>query len=208
LCRYGAASGVYHSRMRLKLLQAGEPVLRNVARPLTPKEIGNREIARLLEDMRETLRDAPGVGLAAPQVGVGIQLAIIEDRPEYTRDLAPEQLAERERSPVPFHVIINPVLKGIGKANVEFFEGCLSLNGFTAVVPRFREVRVQCLDQRGKRHEINARGWYARILQHEIDHLNGALYIDRMRSRTFSSLENFTRHWKPKSTREVIEAVK
>lgn len=195
---------VYHSAMRLKLVQAGEPVLRSTAQPLALKELASQEILRLIEDMRETLQDAPGVGLAAPQVGVPLQLAIIEDRPEYSKDIAPEQLAERERAPVPFHVIINPVLKPIGKSEIEFFEGCLSLEGFTALVPRYRQVRVSCLDEQGKQRTIEASGWYARILQHEIDHLNGTLYIDRMRSRSFSSLQNFSRHWKGKSTKDVV----
>lgn len=194
-------------RMRLKLVQAGDPVLRQRARELSLKEISSPEIVRLLGDMHETLRDAPGVGLAAPQVGVPVQLAIVEDRPEYTRDLSAEQLAQRERTPVPFHVIINPILEPAGNAKVEFFEGCLSLEGFTALVPRFREVRVSCLDEQGQARVIEARGWYARILQHEIDHLNGTLYIDRMRSRSFSSLENFTRHWRGKSTPDVLSAL-
>jgi peptide deformylase len=194
--------------MRLKLVQAGEPVLRAVAQPLTRKKIVSKEIALLIEDMRATLQDAPGVGLAAPQVGVPLQLAIIEDRPEYSKDIAPELLAERERQPVPFHVIINPVLTPVGNSEVEFFEGCLSVEGFTAMVARYRQVRVSCLDERGEAREIEATGWYARILQHEIDHLNGTLYIDRMRSRSFSSLQNFTRYWKGKATGEVIDELK
>jgi peptide deformylase len=194
--------------MRLKLVQVGEPVLRAVAQPLTRKKIVSKEIALLIEDMRATLQDAPGVGLAAPQVGVPLQLAIIEDRPEYSKDIAPELLAERERQPVPFHVIINPVLTPVGDSEVEFFEGCLSVEGFTALVARYRQVRVSCLDERGEPREIEATGWYARILQHEIDHLNGTLYIDRMRSRSFSSLQNFTRYWKGKATGEVIDELK
>jgi peptide deformylase len=194
--------------MRLKLVQAGEPVLRAVAQPLNRKKIVSKEIALLIEDMRATLQDAPGVGLAAPQVGVPLQLAIIEDRPEYSKDIAPELLAERERQPVPFHVIINPVLTPVGDSEVEFFEGCLSVEGFTAMVARYRQVRVSCLDERGEPREIEATGWYARILQHEIDHLNGTLYIDRMRSRSFSSLQNFTRYWKGKATGEVIDELK
>jgi peptide deformylase len=194
--------------MRLKLVQAGEPVLRAVAQPLNRKKIVSKEIALLIEDMRATLQDAPGVGLAAPQVGVPLQLAIIEDRPEYSKDIAPELLAERERQPVPFHVIINPVLTPVGNSEVEFFEGCLSVEGFTALVARYRQVRVSCLDERGEPREIEATGWYARILQHEIDHLNGTLYIDRMRSRSFSSLQNFTRYWKGKATGEVIDELK
>lgn len=199
---------MYHSAMRLKLVQAGEPVLRVAAQPLVMKEITSHEISRLIQDMRDTLQDAPGVGLAAPQVGVPIQLAIIEDRPEYSKDIAREQLAERERVPVPFHVIINPKLTPIGKSQVDFFEGCLSLNGFTAIVPRYRQVRVRCLDEQGQQRTIEASGWYARILQHEIDHLNGTLYIDRMRARSFASLENYSRHWKSKSVKEVLSELK
>ena len=194
--------------MRLKLVQAGEPVLRRRAELLAVKEITSREIVRLIEDMRETLQDAPGVGLAAPQVGLGIQLAIIEDRPEYTRDIPPEQLAERERTPVPFHVIINPKIEPIGKKQVEFYEGCLSVTGFMAIVPRYREVRVTCLDENAQRRTLEARGWYARILQHEIDHLNGALYIDRMLPRTFTSLENYSRHWKSQSVADALRELK
>lgn len=191
--------------MRLKLVQAGEPILRRRADPLTPKEIASREIARLIDDMRETLEDAPGVGLAAPQVGVPVQLAIVEDRPEYSKDIAADQLAERERIPVPFHVIINPVLEPIGRSQVDFFEGCLSLNGFTAVVPRFRQVRVSCIDESGTERKIEATGWYARILQHEIDHLNGTLYIDRMHARSFCSLDNHARYWKSKDMKQVFD---
>jgi peptide deformylase len=190
--------------MRLKLVQAGDPILRAVARPLSLEEIVSPETTRLIEDMRETLQDAPGVGLAAPQVGVGVQLAIIEDRPEYSKDIAPELLAERERLPVPFQVIINPALTPVAKAEVEFFEGCLSVEGFTALVARYRQIRVDCLDERGMPQKIEASGWHARILQHEIDHLNGTLYIDRMRSRSFSSLQNFVRHWKGKATKDAI----
>ncbi len=195
---------MYDAAMRLKLVQAGDPVLRRPAEPLAIKEITSREISRLIEDMRDTLEDAPGVGLAAPQVGLPIQLAIIEDRPEYSKDIPADQLAERERKPVPFHVIINPVLKPLGKSQVDFFEGCLSLNGFTAVVPRYRKVRVTCLDETGAPRHMDAAGWYARILQHEIDHLNGTLYIDRMHSRTFSSIENHARHWKSRSVKDVL----
>jgi peptide deformylase len=125
-----------------------------------------------------------------------VQIAVIEDRKEYSKDVTAEHLAERERRPVPFHVIINPQISALGDQRAEFFEGCLSLAGFTAVVNRAYRVRVDCLDHRGKTKQIEATGWYARILQHEIDHLNGTLYIDRMRTRTFCTLDNFGRHWK------------
>ena len=154
--------------------------------------------------MKETMRDAPGVGLAAPQVGVSLQLAVIEDAEEYLKLVSPADLAERERSSVPFHVLINPRITYASEHTVEFFEGCLSLSGFSAVVPRAHTVKVECLDEFGTPREIEASGWYARILQHEIDHLRGNLYIDRMRSRTFSSLENFGRFWRAKAISEVL----
>ena len=189
--------------MLLKIVQAGDPVLRQMARPLSAQEIGSREICELIEAMKETMRDAPGVGLAAPQVGHSLQLAVIEDRPEYTKDASAQALAERERNPVPFHVIINPRLTLLDEPSVEFFEGCLSVSGFIAVVPRARKVRIDCLDEHGKKKLIEASGWYARILQHEIDHLNGTLYLDRMHTRTLSTLENYNRHWKDKTMDDV-----
>jgi peptide deformylase len=191
--------------MRLTLLQVGEPVLRQKARPLTSEEITSKSIQELIVSMQETLREAPGVGLAAPQIGVPIQLAIIEDLPEYHRELSQEEMAARERRPVPFHVIINPSIKPVGDMTVEFFEGCLSVNGFMALVPRAREVIVECLDEHGRSQTIRASGWYARILQHEIDHLNGTIYIDRMHSRSFMSLENYKRYWKDRAIAELRE---
>lgn len=185
--------------MLLKVRQVGEPILREKARPLGQEELLSSPIQDLISSMHETLRDAPGVGLAAPQIGVGIQLAIIEDLPEYWRELPGSELKVRERSGVPFHVIANPQIVQASDAEVEFFEGCLSLAGFTAIVPRSREVTVACLNHRGESQRIHASGWYARILQHEIDHLNGTIYIDRMTSRSFVSLENYKRYWKDKS---------
>lgn len=191
--------------MRLKIVQAGEAVLRQSAKALSVAEIRSREIQELIEWMRETMHDAPGVGLAAPQVGLSLQLAVIEDKPEYMKDASPEALKARERKPVPFQVIINPKIALGEGAPIEFFEGCLSLSGFTAVVPRARTVKVDCLDHAGGPKTIEASGWYARILQHEIDHLQGALYIDRMYARTFMGTENFNRYWKDKTIPEVRE---
>ena len=164
--------------------------MRKVARTLSVDEIRSDSITRLIEEMRDTMRAAPGVGLAAPQIGESIQLAVIEDRINYTRDVSSEELAKRQRSPVDFHVIINPKISIIGDDTVDFFEGCLSVEGFVAIVPRATNVRVECLNERAEPVTINAEGWYARILQHEIDHLNGTLYIDRMNTRTFMSTED------------------
>jgi peptide deformylase len=193
--------------MPLPIVQAGEPVLRRAARPLRPNEIRSREIRELIEQMKETMYAAPGVGLAAPQIGQGIQLAVIEDRAEYTRDWTPEQLADRERKPVPFHVIINPEITLLGEERVEFFEGCLSLSDLMALTPRARRVRVKCLNEKGEPQIIEAGGWYARILQHEIDHLRGAMYVDHMYPRTLMTVENYATHWRAKTTAELKAAL-
>ena len=192
--------------MELKILQVGEPVLRQRAKALSPTEISTREVQELIDRMRETMHGAPGVGLAAPQIGIALQLAVIEDKPEYMRDAPAEVLEERERKPVPFHVIINPKITLHKGAQREFFEGCLSLAGFTAVVERAAKVKVECLDHRGEPKVIEASGWYARILQHEIDHLHGTLYIDRMHTRSFMSVDNFNRYWKDKPVDEVAKS--
>jgi peptide deformylase len=185
------------------IVQAGNAALRQRARPLSVPEIRSKEIQRLIEQMRETMQRAPGVGLAAPRMGLSLQLAVIEDREEYHKDVSAEQLAERERRPVPFHVLINPKITEMSEAQVEFFEGCLSLGGFLALVSRAHRVRVECLDERGKPKVITASGWYARILQHEIDHLQGTLYIDRMKPRTFTSMDNWNQFWKGKPIAEI-----
>ena len=186
--------------MALKIVQAGDPVLRKKSRPLTKDEILSPSIQQLIDSMRDTMREAPGVGLAAPQIGESIQLAVIEDRAEYISDLSEDQLEKFHRSAVPFHVIINPKLHYLDKPSVEFFEGCLSVAGFQAVVPRALNVLVECLNERGVEQRLKGRGWYARILQHEIDHLMGTLYIDRMKTRTFTTVENAVLFGRRRST--------
>lgn len=191
--------------MKLKIVQAGDPVLRKKSRPLTKDEITSAQIQQLIDLMRTTMREAPGVGLAAPQIGQSIQLAVIEDRATYISDLSADELEERQRSAIPFHVIINPKLSVVGNSTAQFFEGCLSVEGYQAVVDRALNVRVQCLNERGEAVTINAQGWYARILQHEIDHLNGTLYVDRMKTRTLTTVPNAQRHWNDKSIEQVLD---
>ncbi|HSD11526.1 MAG TPA: peptide deformylase [Candidatus Binatia bacterium] len=193
--------------MRLKILQVGEPVLRAGARELAVDEIRSPRIQDLIERMRDTMRDAPGVGLAAPQIGESLQLAVVEDLPEYVHGADPAWIAERERAVVPFSVLINPRLTVTAEERVEFFEGCLSVAGFTALVARARAVRVECLNERAETVVIEARGWHARILQHEIDHLNGCLYIDRMERRSFMTTTNHGRYWKERSMESIRAAL-
>lgn len=186
----------------LDIVQAGDPVLRKPARDLSCEEILNPEIQALIETMKLTMRAAPGVGLAAPQIGKSIQLAVIEDMDQSF--LTAEQIKEHNRYPVPFHVIINPRLYiEESSIQVEFFEACLSISHYMSIVSRAETVRVECLNERAEPVVIHAKGWYARILQHEIDHLNGILYIDRALLSTFTTKENHSKLWKGKSIEEI-----
>jgi peptide deformylase len=194
--------------MILPIVQAGDPVLRQPSRPLSLDEIQSSAIQQLIADMHETMRAAPGVGLAAPQVGLSLQLAVIEDAPEYHESASANELEERQRAVVPFHVIINPTLTLESGEPVEFFEGCLSVEGWMGLVPRAAAVRVDALDEHGRDVRLTVRGWHARILQHEIDHLHGTLCVDRMDPRTLSSHANYSRHWRGKSVAEVREALR
>jgi peptide deformylase len=179
-----------------KIVQVGDPVLRRRARELSRDEIAAPAIQELIVRMRDTMRDAPGVGLAAPQIGESIQLVVIEDPPQAHAGMTPAQLAERERSAVAFHVLINPRLTVEGDEQVAAYEGCLSFAGFSMIVPRWRRVRVEALDEHGDPVVKVASGWYARILQHEIDHLRGVVCCDRMEPRSLTTQDNHFRYWR------------
>ena len=181
----------------LNIVQMGDPVLRQMARPLSEKEILSQQIQELIQNMKAVMRAAPGVGLAAPQIGQSIQLIVVEDMDH--SHLTAQQLLERDRVKVPFHVIINPQIYIEETDTAEFFEGCLSVPVFLGVVPRAKTVRVECLDENANPVVIQARGWYARILQHEIDHLKGILFLDRAHLRTLMTEENYVKLWKEKN---------
>lgn len=180
--------------MLIPIVQTGHPILRAVAKTLTLEEIASEEIQELIPRMRETMRAAPGVGLAAPQIGLAIQLIVIEDDADAKTKLSPTELARRERTPIPFHVLINPKLEPMGDEQLSFPEGCLSVDGFTATVPRYRSVKVTALNEHGEEFTKEATGWYARIIQHEVDHINGMLYIDRMNTKSFTTNDNFKKY--------------
>jgi peptide deformylase len=190
--------------VRLHIAQIGEEILRAPANELSREEILSVKTQELIEHMRDTMRNAPGVGLAAPQVGVPLRLAVIEDREEYHKRLTPSQLSERQRQAIPFHVIVNPRIVSADNTGLEFFEGCLSMAGYSAIVPRARAVTVEYLNEHAESKRVEAVGWYARILQHEIDHLAGVLYVDRMRTGTLTTLENLERFWKDLPTSDVL----
>jgi peptide deformylase len=194
--------------VRLQIAQIGEQVLRAPANELSRQDILSPKTQELIEHMRDTMRNAPGVGLAAPQVGVPLQLAVIEDREEYQKKFTPTQLSERQRQPIPFHVIVNPRIVSADNTGLEFFEGCLSVAGYSAIVPRARAVTVEYLNEHAENKRVEAVGWYARIMQHEIDHLAGVLYVDRMRPCTLTTLENLERFWKDVPASDVLAKLK
>ena len=169
------------------IVWAGHPVLREVAQAVPSERLGSPELRALAQVMAEVMRAAPGVGLAAPQIALPLQLVVLEETEANMELLGSEDRLARGRIPFPLTTIVNPVLRPIGERRVTFVEGCLSVPGYAAQVERFHEVEVTGLDLAGKPFQWRVAGWPARILQHEVDHLNGVLYIDRMNSRTFMS---------------------
>jgi peptide deformylase len=154
----------------LKIARIGHPVVRQKARPLTEEGIRSPEVQRLIDDMRETMYDYEGVGVAAPQVHVGLRLAVLE--------VAASD--GRAGSAVPFTVLVNPVVKPLGKKTVTSYEGCLSVPDLRGPVPRYERVNLRALDREGRPFELDAAGFHARVIQHECDHLDGNVYLDRM----------------------------
>jgi peptide deformylase len=193
---------------QLPIVACGDPVLRQPAEPVDPADLRSPELQRLVGLMRATMEAAPGVGLAAPQVGVALQLAVLQDGPERWGQLSEEDRAARARSSLPFRVLVNPTLQPVdGDDLVSFYEGCLSVPGLTGVVARHRAVRVQALDQHGQPvYEIFS-GWAARIAQHEVDHLHGCLYLDRVETRSLSTVDNYTRRWAGRPPSHAAEAL-
>ena len=174
----------------LPLLFAGDPVLRQQAAPYTG-QLESDLLGELVEAMRETMHAAPGVGLAAPQIGVGLQIAVVEDPAT-----VPSQIATaRERRSVPFEVIINPSYRPFGTRRAIFYEGCLSVPGYQGVVDRAADVRLDCLDHNLSNVCRDVSGWPARIVQHETDHLHGTLYLDRALTRSLSTTANYEELW-------------
>ena len=186
-----------------RIVQAGSPVLRATAAPVARDQITSRETRALVKKMVETMRQAPGVGLAAPQIGVSLQVIVLEDDSSRMARLTKEQREERGRAPFPLTVLFNPELRTIGEGRATYFEGCLSVAGYMALVERDVAVEVTGFDEKGDPLRWEARGWPARILQHEVDHLGGMLYVDRMISRTLSCNDEMGARWLSAPVAEV-----
>lgn len=180
----------------LPIVQAGDPVLRAVAQPYEG-QLDDGLLAELLVAMRATMHAAPGVGLAAPQVGLSLAIAVVED--EWPVD--DEVAAARERTSVPFRVLVNPRYEPVGSDQVGFYEGCLSVAGWQAVRRRWRSVRLTGTDERGAAFDEVLHGWPARIVQHETDHLAGRLYVDDCEIRSLVAPPNGLRWADPTPAR-------
>ncbi|WP_258726104.1 peptide deformylase [Cellulomonas sp. NS3] len=172
------------------IVQAGQPVLRAVAEPYDG-QLDAAELGALVELMRRTMHAAPGVGLAAPQIGLSLALAVVEDPGMLDPDV--EQVRERPR--LPFRVLVNPRYEAVGDERVSFYEGCLSVVGYQAVVARHRSVRLTGADEAGSALDEVLTGWPARIVQHETDHLGGTLYLDRAELRSLARTDELGARW-------------
>lgn len=194
----------------LDIVQTGDPVLRQRARDVDAADVRSGKYEKLVADMVETMRKAPGVGLAAPQIGVGLRIIVVEDDEARMSKVSEAERAERRREPFPLMVVFNPTLELHDRSLISttddrdvFFEGCLSVDGFAALVPRARSVRVRGLDAEGKALDLEVSGWAARIFQHEVDHVDGKLYLDRMLTRSFGSSALVGKHYAGLSIAEV-----
>ncbi len=178
-----------------QVVEIGDPVLRERARELTREEISSREIQILIDDLIETKRATYGAGIAAPQVGESVRLAIVEieeGNPRYPY-----------KPPEPLTVMINPTIEPVDDELIEINEGCLSVPDLRGYLRRHLEVRVRYVDREGNVHDEVKRGLTAGTFQHEVDHLDGVLFIDRADPKTFATWEQFDRHLRDEFMRRV-----
>lgn len=171
----------------LKVARLGHPVIRQAAKPVAGEAIGSAEVQRLIDDMIETMHEYDGVGLAAPQVHVSQQLVVIQvdHNPRYPQ--APS---------IPLTVLINPEIVSHSQETVEDWEGCLSVGDLRGQVPRWQRVEVKAFDRQGHPIQFAANDFFARVIQHECDHLQGQVFLDRMSElTTLTHLAEFARYW-------------
>jgi peptide deformylase len=171
----------------LKVARLGHPVLRKVTQNVSQPELQSPALQQFIDDMIETMKEYDGVGLAADQVHESKQIAVLEvaDNPRYP-----------EKPRVPLTVLVNPTITPLSEDMEEDWEGCLSIPDLRGMVPRYKNIRVQALDRQGKETDFVANEFHARVIQHEFDHLNGKVYLDRMRDfSTLTFLQEFARYW-------------
>jgi peptide deformylase len=189
----------------LKVARMGHPVLRAKARPLHPSEIRSTKIQQLIDDMFETMTEYQGIGLAAPQVHEGLRLFVAGFAPDpgaEELDDEHDEDTDADGEDVPLMALINPEITVVGRETVEDWEGCLSIPEIRGRVPRARRITVTAYNRQGKKIQIEASGFTARVIQHETDHLDGILFFDRMKSfGSLTFLEEFGRYWSRQDVR-------
>lgn len=181
------------------IAQVGHPVLRTPAQPVAPEEIESEAFQALVDDLIATMREASGAGLAAPQIHVPLRLCAMEvrDNPRYPY-----------KPNIPLTVLVNPTIEVIGDERFENYEGCLSVPDLRGVVRRHARIRVRALDRHGAPIEIAAAGITAGTFQHEIDHLDGVLFLDRVEDpKTLCTWREFRRHHEADFREQVARVV-
>ena len=183
----------------LKVARMGHPVLRARARAIDVGEIKSSRIQQLIDDMFETMSEYQGVGLAAPQVHASVRLFVAGFPKRDDED-------DDDREEIPLIALINPEITVAGPETVEDWEGCLSIPDIRGKVPRARQIVLRAFDRKGKRFEMPASNFTARVIQHETDHLDGVLFFDRMASfKTLTFLDEFSRYWSERGAHPVRE---
>ena len=177
--------------------------MRRRALEITPALLGTPALSRLAEVMVQVMREAPGVGLAAPQIGVPLRIFVAEDPDERLAKVPADLRAARARTPLPLLVVVNPKVVAASQDEATFFEGCLSVRGYGALVPRAATVDVTGVGLGGEPISLRLSGWPARIMQHEMDHLDGTLYVDRMISRSLACDDELAR-WSARGAAEAL----
>jgi peptide deformylase len=168
----------------LKVSRLGHPVLRKESQPVSVEALASPAIQTLIDNMVETMVEYTGVGLAAPQVHESLKIAVIESK--------------GPRGDIPLTVLVNPTVTVLDNSQLEDWEGCLSIPDLRGRVSRHAKLRVDSLDRHGKPQQFIAEGFFARVVQHEFDHLMGHVYIDRMRDfSTLTHFAEFQRYWVP-----------
>jgi peptide deformylase len=173
----------------LKVSRLGNPVLRMQTQRLPKEALADPAIQILIDNMMETMADYYGVGLAANQVHESLSIAVIE--------------SHGPRGNIPMTVLVNPDVTILNEELIEDWEGCLSISELRGRVPRYRKLRVDALDRHGNKIQFVAEDFFARVIQHEWDHLMGKVYLDRMRDlQTLTHLQELQRYWLPQETKE------
>lgn len=189
------------------IIQVGHPTLRQVADAVADDFPTSPQGCGLVQRLFAKLQSMRMIGLAAPQLDEGVELLVMEDLEEYLEPYSADLLQLQGRVPFPATAMFNPTWRPRGAATTVFFEGCGSVPGLTALVERFLEVEVDFIGEDGVQRKLELRGWPARLFQHEVDHLQGVLYTDKMIPRSLCTFEEAKKRWMERPVEEVLASL-